>query len=303
MQRSLRISLLITCYNKAEYIAEAISSALRNDCDDIVVIDDCSTDNSRDIIKSFSSARVRTIFLDENKGVSYATKIGAKACQNDYVALLDGDDLIADNTLAYYKNIIDRHHVCAVYTQCVRHTTKDLRSEVKCISTEAPYTIVADPKKFLLKKRLPSTTAVCVRKCLIENYINENIYVQDIQIGFICVFFAKSIATSNSVTHYCSPVGENNISYHTVRTRVAFLESYVSFYKKNILNLSWGYKIWQSRILGRVFGRHLYPVGQYTVGKKIYKIFYMIKSLFLSVEQNHFLIVQGIQKIKKLHNL
>lgn len=89
------ISVIITCYNLEKYIAEAIESVLHQDCDpllyEIIVVDDCSTDKSAEIIRSFHS--VRYIRTPKNEGVLLATVLGMQHAKGDVIAFLDGDDV------------------------------------------------------------------------------------------------------------------------------------------------------------------------------------------------------------------
>lgn len=88
------ISVIITCYNLEKYIGSAIESALNQDYDssvDIVVVDDCSTDGSADIIKSYNN--IRYVRTSHNIGVLMATLLGLEHTTGDLVFFLDGDDL------------------------------------------------------------------------------------------------------------------------------------------------------------------------------------------------------------------
>lgn len=87
------ISIIIPTYNRAEYLKEAISSALNQTFKDfeIIVIDDASTDNTGDIVLSFGG-RVRYIYQD-NKERAAARNRGIRESKGEYVAFLDSDDL------------------------------------------------------------------------------------------------------------------------------------------------------------------------------------------------------------------
>lgn len=92
---SKKTSFVITCFNQAAYIGEAIESCLSQVAGDIevVVVDDGSTDRSKTVIDSFvHDSRVKAIYQD-NQGPSSAFNAGASACTGDYVAWLGGDDV------------------------------------------------------------------------------------------------------------------------------------------------------------------------------------------------------------------
>ena len=88
-----RISVVIPLYNKAPYIANAISSALMQDVPpaEIIVVDDGSTDGGGSVVEQFQENGVRLIRQD-NFGVSAARNRGMQAATSEYVAFLDADD-------------------------------------------------------------------------------------------------------------------------------------------------------------------------------------------------------------------
>ena len=88
------ISVVVTCHNLENYIGLAIESVLSQDYRgliDVVVIDDCSTDRSVEIIKSY--ANVRYLRPERNLGVLMATVLGLESTTGELVCFLDGDDV------------------------------------------------------------------------------------------------------------------------------------------------------------------------------------------------------------------
>jgi glycosyltransferase involved in cell wall biosynthesis len=90
------VSVIVTCHNLEKYIDLAISSILRQDYEgpvEIVVIDDCSTDRSAEIIKSYGDSSVRYVRSPNNVGVLGATLLGLDSTTGSVVLFLDGDDV------------------------------------------------------------------------------------------------------------------------------------------------------------------------------------------------------------------
>jgi glycosyltransferase involved in cell wall biosynthesis len=87
------VSVIIPNYNHAQYVGEAIQSVLdqtyRNF--EIIVVDDGSTDNSREVVAKFGN-QVHYIW-QENQGLSAARNTGIRAAQGEFIGLLDADDL------------------------------------------------------------------------------------------------------------------------------------------------------------------------------------------------------------------
>lgn len=90
-----KVSVVVTCYNKAPYIAECIESLLNqtHKPHEVIVIDDGSQDNSREVINSLP---VKYVY-QANAGVSHARNKGLDMVTGDYFILIDGDDKLKPN--------------------------------------------------------------------------------------------------------------------------------------------------------------------------------------------------------------
>jgi glycosyltransferase involved in cell wall biosynthesis len=92
---SVLVSVLIPTYNRGYAIHRAIDSALAQDCEsiEILVIDDGSTDGTRELIRQRyqGDPRVRYFYKD-NGGVSSARNLGIRECRGEFLAFLDSDD-------------------------------------------------------------------------------------------------------------------------------------------------------------------------------------------------------------------
>jgi glycosyltransferase involved in cell wall biosynthesis len=88
------VSVIIPTYNYAGYIADALESILAQTVRDfeVLVVDDGSTDNTREVVGRFTDARVR-LLRKENGGTASARNAGRKVARGAYIAWLDADDL------------------------------------------------------------------------------------------------------------------------------------------------------------------------------------------------------------------
>ncbi|WP_409291951.1 teichuronic acid biosynthesis protein TuaG [Peribacillus sp. SCS-37] len=96
-QEQTLISIITPAYNAADYITETIESVMRQSYQnwEMIIVDDCSTDNTRDIINRFAleDSRIRPVFLEVNSGAAAARNAALKMAGGRYVAFLDSDDL------------------------------------------------------------------------------------------------------------------------------------------------------------------------------------------------------------------
>lgn len=94
------ISVIIPNYNNSKYIRECVKSVQEQTypIEEIVIYDDMSTDNSREILQELAAGdeRIRLILPDENRGVSFARDTAIRTCHTDYVTTLDADDTYYD---------------------------------------------------------------------------------------------------------------------------------------------------------------------------------------------------------------
>lgn len=103
----MRLSIIIPCYNIADYVEECLSSVDKQIIDkyqhhvEVIVINDGSNDNTLTVIEKFiSTTSNRFILIDqENQGLSMARNNALEIATGDYLAFLDGDDIWFANTL------------------------------------------------------------------------------------------------------------------------------------------------------------------------------------------------------------
>ncbi|MCK4645474.1 MAG: glycosyltransferase [Candidatus Aminicenantes bacterium] len=106
------ISVIIPTYNRASFLKEAIQSVLNQDYFvrdasvpfEFLVIDDGSTDNTEEIVKSFRG-KVKYHFK-EHGGVSAARNLGLKLARGEYIAFLDSDDLWKEEKISIQMNFL-----------------------------------------------------------------------------------------------------------------------------------------------------------------------------------------------------
>ena len=96
MCNNTKVSVIIPNYNKSRFIVDCVLSVVNQTYNDIeiIIVDDCSTDDSTKIIKELTKKyeNIRFFSLSKNKGVSFARNYGAKKSTGYYLTFLDSDD-------------------------------------------------------------------------------------------------------------------------------------------------------------------------------------------------------------------
>ncbi len=88
------VSVVIPSYNRANVLPRALNSVLSQTYQDfeIVIIDDCSKDNTQEVLEKFNDPRIRYIRHEINQGGNAARNTGIKAANGEVIAFLDSDD-------------------------------------------------------------------------------------------------------------------------------------------------------------------------------------------------------------------
>ncbi len=102
-----RFSVVITSHNQREFIRDAVESALAQACrsKEIIVVDDGSTDGSREVLQPFANLLTLAL-LPQNVGALRARNHGAELARGRFIAFLDGDDALRPWALDVYDRLI-----------------------------------------------------------------------------------------------------------------------------------------------------------------------------------------------------
>lgn len=105
------ISVIIPTYNTAQLIERTIRSVLAQSCQDfeILIVDDCSTDDTLTLVKAIQDERIRIFEQEENRGPAAARNRGLTEAKGEYCAFLDGDDYWEPDFLKETSGFLDAH--------------------------------------------------------------------------------------------------------------------------------------------------------------------------------------------------
>ena len=160
------ISVIIPTYNTALLIERTIRSVLAQSCQDfeILIIDDCSTDNTLEVVKTIKDERIRILEQPENRGPAAARNRGLAEAKGEYCAFLDGDDYWEPDFLKETSGFLDAHPeaVAVSVMQCHKIIGKDPVTAPRDIGVTEPV-VLEDFFDFWAKNNHVCTGSVLMR--------------------------------------------------------------------------------------------------------------------------------------------
>lgn len=114
-----KISVIVPMYNAEKYLSLCISSILAQTFTDfeLILIDDCSTDKTFEIAKSFSDSRIKLLQNEKNLGMPGSVRnVGIDAARGEYIYFCDNDDVILGNALEILLKAAEENNADVVNT-------------------------------------------------------------------------------------------------------------------------------------------------------------------------------------------
>lgn len=162
------ISIIMAAYNAENTIGQAITSVIQQTYTDfeLIIINDCSTDRTVDVINEFIKRNTRIILINNSKnmGVSYTRKHGLDEAKGSWIAILDSDDLWLPEKLAKQVEFQKKTNADLLYTG-----SGFMNVDGKQINWKLNVPEVITYRQ-LLKQNILSNSSALVRKDLYEKY-------------------------------------------------------------------------------------------------------------------------------------
>jgi glycosyltransferase involved in cell wall biosynthesis len=161
------VSVILSVYNREQSVARAIRSVLAQTVPsrELIVIDDGSTDRTRDVLDSFGSAI--TVIAQPHAGAYAARNRGLRAARGELIAFIDSDDAWLPDRLASQMALMERPEVGLVFGDVVHVRPGDPRRRITSFQ-------VAPPRRgrvaaqFAWCNFVPTVTVLARRRCLEE---------------------------------------------------------------------------------------------------------------------------------------
>jgi glycosyltransferase involved in cell wall biosynthesis len=111
------ISIIIPCYNQANYLPFSLASVLGQTYSnwECIIVNDGATDNTQQVVKQWCAKDYRFIYVEkQNGGLSSARNAGIDIAKGDYIQFLDADDIIAPTKLSDSLNLVQDNQAIVV---------------------------------------------------------------------------------------------------------------------------------------------------------------------------------------------
>ena len=116
----IKLSITVMCFNQENFIKKTLDSVLQQDVDfnyEIIIGDDASSDKSQKIIQEYANKFpniIKPILREKNVGHTSNYIDITKSCKGEYIAHIDGDDLMLPGKLQKQVDYLDRHPKCSI---------------------------------------------------------------------------------------------------------------------------------------------------------------------------------------------
>lgn len=163
-----KVSVIIPVYNSERYIKNTLESVLNQTYQDfeIIIIDDCSNDKSKEIIQKIAESDSRLLYhlQERNCGVAVARNTALDLSAGRYIAFLDSDDEWKKNKLEKQLKLMQEKEAGFVFSAIeMMDETGQKRKEKRKITTEVTY-------NYLLKNTIIPTSSVLIDRNIIDNF-------------------------------------------------------------------------------------------------------------------------------------
>ncbi len=120
------VSVIMPTYNRGYIIENAINSILSQSYSNIelIIVDDCSTDNTEEVVKKYNDARLFYYRLDKNSGANAARNYGIEKSKGSYITFQDSDDVSEKNRIFEQVNCIINNNVYWTFSSFKRINNK-----------------------------------------------------------------------------------------------------------------------------------------------------------------------------------
>ena len=309
-QSSPLITVVIANYNKAHYLKELLESLSHQTFKDfkVLFVDDCSTDESCEIVKSFienGELDLKIIKHEYNKGLGEARNTGLSICTTEFITFIDSDDYLTVNSL---QSLINAQKIFSADIVTGSFNTVDVNSNFLESFIHKNRNIRSAGKKYYLGGVCVSAWSRLYRtelfKKVVGNYPKG--YYEDV-IPYLKIISSNLVHYEISDIVYCyrkdpssichQPLRLNDIdnylsfaySFLSTKDFSIFLSRVISWYPQNIdldkLLLSYASLITSKNIINSIFSTSIFvklvlKLNEYPMYPRIFRRLYFLHLLY-----------------------
>lgn len=254
-----KISVVMSCYNKAEYLRETIPTVLNQSFTDFefVIFDNNSTDDSRAILREFDDPRIRLFQNSRNLGPVGSLNNCIEAAQGRYLVFFHGDDLWQPQFLERNIEYLDRFESVNVCHSLMHYIDENgVRRLCSPVQGEGSHQVTGHREVLqrLFKGSYLQTPTVVYRRCAMRYYDFRYTYVcdWDMYLQFAAAQYDFLFINEPLMFYRTSAGSETSIG---VRGGNLIIESYVML--KNFFTAHPAYRRWSGKAYKRLSGATL----------------------------------------------
>ena len=293
------ISVIVPCYNVENYIEKCVESILNQTYKnlEIILVDDCSTDNTLKLLKKFSKKYDNVSYLtnEKNSGAGYSRNNALKYAKYDLISFIDSDDYVESN---FYESMIKQMKreksdvvVCDIFVKYDSVDGTNTRSQA-CLNPKSKYSFIdnglaASPCNKIFKK-----------KDLLKYPFPEGIMNEDIATVIPILVKSKKISY-NTNTYYNYIQRTSSVQNSRLSEKRLDIFKSLDILKKRIPYNKTNKKYWDAIIYNQVIMFFIYviPKEKDKVNRKKFLKKFNVLSKTYEIRTNHllwnFLEIQG----------
>lgn len=165
----MKVTVIMPVYNPGKYLSEAINSILNQTYTDfeLLIIDDASTDHSKEAILQYADPRIRYVMNEINLGISGTRNRGIELSRSKYIAFMDHDDIALPTRLEKEVQYLEAHQevdIVGGHVRTIDQNGRDLNQQ---------WSVYLNPsyiKAYMLLSNTVAISTVLMRKEFLEQH-------------------------------------------------------------------------------------------------------------------------------------
>lgn len=210
----IQVSAVIPCYNKVKVLPQTLralqAQTIGPDGFDVVVVDDGSTDGTKQFLANCASSYSFRYILQENAGAGAARNAGALACDGRILLFLDADIVLRPDAIAAHLDAHDKYHSALIAGRIVPVTPNPVGIEDLLFQKIFDFGVQ--------ERHLPWNCTIT--QCLSiarEDFARVGLFDEDLRRGQDIAYGYRAVQCGLDIIHYPTCVGEHNHAQNLIQ--------------------------------------------------------------------------------------